>query len=260
MLKEYISRIPSEILKTIKNPLRLANIFDKRKLYAWRMSIYPENQLEWKKSSWKRQENQNFDKREYQSYEDYVRHQRSKLTGMLLTGENEWLERYDQRYYEVLKERLTAHIHTKGLSVLCLAARIGTEVRSFIDLGCFAIGLDLNPGKENKYVVCGDFHYIQYADESVDIVFTNSFDHALKPEQIISEARRVLKPNGRFFLEVALGSKEGESAGDYEAFHWDTIDDVIPLFEKQSFKFIHSETIRKPFHGGKFIIFEKISE
>lgn len=260
MLKKYINIIPSEILKTIKNPLRLANIFDKMKLYAWIMSIYPENQLEWKKSSWKQQENRKFKTREYQSYEDYVRHQSSKLDRMLLMGKNEWLERYDQRYCEVLKERLNPHIQTKGLSVLCLAARIGTEVRAFIDLDCFAIGLDLNPGKENKYVVCGDFHDIQYADESVDIVFTNSFDHALKPEQIISEARRVLKLNGHFFLEVALGLKEAGDVGDYESFCWDTIDDLILLFEKQSFKFIHSETIKKPFYGGKFIIFEKISE
>ena len=48
-------------------------------------------------------------------------------------------------------------------TVLCLAARIGTEVKAFLDLGCFAIGIDLNPGTDNRYVVHGDFHDLQFA-------------------------------------------------------------------------------------------------
>jgi SAM-dependent methyltransferase len=259
MPQNYLELFVSEVVKTISNPLRLKNLLDKKKRYSWRMAFLPENQQNWKESSWKtwKVQDKEFNVRAYEKYEDYLRHQKSKLERIMLDWDNSWLKEYDQKYYLVLKERLTPHIQNKGLSVLCLAARIGTEVRSFIDLGCFAVGLDLNPGKENKYVVCGDFHDLQFADESIDIVFTNSLDHSLKPDKVISEAGRVLKPNGKMFLEVAVGAKEGQEAGDYEVFFWAEIEDVINFVEGYSFKHIHREQIKKPFNGGNFLIFEK---
>lgn len=242
-----------ETLKTLKNPLRIKNLFNKKQLMSWRWSFRPEE-----KTILIQEENSEFKKRNYQNYEEYIRHQRSKLDRFMLDWENVWIKDYDVYYRDLLRERITPHISTRGLAVLCLAARLGTEVKAFIDVGCFAIGIDLNPGKENKYVVTGDFHQLQYADESTDIIFTNSFDHVLYPEKILSEMKRILKPKGKIFIEIAQGSNDGSIPGDYESFFWNKIEDIIQLIEAYSFKVIYQETIKKPFDGGQFIIFEKI--
>jgi ubiquinone/menaquinone biosynthesis C-methylase UbiE len=107
-------------------------------------------------------------------------------------------------------------------SVLCLAARLGSEVEAFISLGHFAIGIDLNPGPDNPFVVSGDFHALQFADHSVDCVYTNSLDHAFDIEKITREVRRVLKPGGMFLLEAVAGHEEGYLVGPHDTTHWPT--------------------------------------
>jgi len=85
--------------------------------------------------------------------------------------------------------------------MLCLAARIGTEVKSFLDLGAFAVGIDINPGKKNKYVLFGDFQDIQFAPKCADIIFTNSIDHVYDIEKFLSEIKRVLKMKVFLFVK-----------------------------------------------------------
>src|SRR5581483_2782763 len=114
-------------------------------------------------------------------------------------------------------------------------ARLGTEVKAFLDLGCFAVGVDLNPGSGNRYVLHGDFHDLPFPQESVDLVFTNSLDHAFSVDRMIAEMRRVLKPGGLLVLELSCGSSGGKSAGHYESFWWDCVDDVVALFEDHPF-------------------------
>ena len=110
--------------------------------------------------------------RAYDSYGQYLQHQGSKLKYCEAGG----LRR--QLSPSLLGERLRSVPELKaGMSVLCLGARLGTEVKAFHDAGCFAVGLDLNPGPENKLVLHGDFHEVQFPAGSVDVVFTNSFDH-----------------------------------------------------------------------------------
>jgi len=81
----------------------------------------------------------------------------------------------------------------------------------FIDHGVFAVRIDLNPGRDNRRMVVGDFHALQYADASVDVVYTNSLDHAFELERVLAEVRRVLKPEGTCLVEVGLGTEEGAS-------------------------------------------------
>src|SRR3989344_750037 len=77
---------------------------------------------------------QNFKQKNYQSYSEYIEHQKSKLEKV----QNLWLPQYDKKYEKILRERLKKQrIVRPEMSVLCLAARIGTEVKSFISLGCF---------------------------------------------------------------------------------------------------------------------------
>ena len=116
------------------------------------------------------------------------------------------------------------------MSALCLGARTGTEVKAFLDVGCFAIGIDLNPGKDNKYVVTGDFHNLQYPDNSVDIVFTNSLDHVYRIRKFLMEVTRVLIQGGKFIVE--LEGKKDKEADKWASLHWDNYEDLIKLFEE----------------------------
>lgn len=68
----------------------------------------------------------------------------------ILCNEKIDIDNYDKTYRKHLRDRLQSHINVKGTSVLCLAARVGTEVKAFLDLGCFAMGIDLNPGLEKS--------------------------------------------------------------------------------------------------------------
>ena len=109
---------------------------------------------------WQHDAEQGVMRREYRSYDDYVTHQRAKL-------ERVGLAEYDVTFRQALAERLAATgLVPHGSRALCLAARIGTEVKAFIDVGCFAVGIDLNPGQANRYVVTGDFLDLQFADRS----------------------------------------------------------------------------------------------
>lgn len=252
MTQQTLPWFISETIKTIRNPLRARNLFDKKKVLPWVWSYRPEESTNWQQST-----NPKFQTRNYGNYSEYARHQGSKLERFLLNWDKSWLKKYDVSYRSSLREVLKPHIQDSGINVLCLAARIGTEVKAFLDLGCFAVGLDLNPGQDNKYVVFGDFHALQYADESVDIVFTNSFDHVLYPDKILSEVRRVLKPNGRFLAELALGLDEGIKPGDYESFFWSKLEDLVHIIEEHSFEIIHREKFSK---AREFLIFRKTLE
>jgi len=189
----------------------------------------------------------------YLRYEDYLRHQKSKLD---VKGKY-YLTEYDRLFHDELLRRLQKlddRVSFHGKTVLCLGARLGTEVRSFIDMGCFAVGLDLNPGTENKFVVFGDFHDIQFATESVAIVFTNSFDHVFCEERVIRELTRILHKGGFMILELP-DAKEGKQAfGTYESLYWDDPMDVVRLFTKNGFEVLESVTIEYPWKGTHILL------
>ncbi len=143
--------------------------------------------------------------RNYTDYEAYLIKQASKLDGRL-----GWCQKRSEELRVTLGHRLKVMRIEAGLSVLCLGARLGGEVQAFIDIGCFAIGLDLNPGAHSMYVIHGDFHQLQFADSSINIVYINCFDHCLEPAKLLAEIHRVLKYKGRLILESKAGSDEPE--------------------------------------------------
>jgi SAM-dependent methyltransferase len=180
--------------------------------------------------------------REYRSYDEYVQHQASKLDR--ITD----IERLDREYEQVLSGRLQDAELQPGMSVLCLGARRGGEVRAFLGFGCFAVGIDLNPGERNANVVAGDFHDLQFADQSVDMVFTNSIDHSIDPARVLSEVGRVLKPVGRLILEIGRGT-EHDDPSDYESFVFDNPQTVIELVERHGFRLLTDSTFSQPWRG-----------
>ena len=184
-----------------------------------------------------------FQNRSYDSYEAYLEHQKAKL-------ETHDFANYDREFRTALRERLAAlDVAWPGKTVLCLAARIGTEVKAFLDLGCFAVGIDLNPGKENRYVVQGDFHDLQFAPKSVDVVYTNSLDHAFDIDRIAKEVLKVLKPNGLLIVEAVQGRDQGVNPGFFESFFWSNINGLISVFETAGFKLTRRIPITRPWPG-----------
>ena len=155
-------------------------------------------------------------------YDEYRKHQASKLP-LFKDG----VAANELRCRTELAERLQV---SAGMSVLCLGARLGGEVRAFIDRGCFAIGLDLNPGEGNRFVVHGDFHQIQFANDSVDVIFTNSVDHVFDLDKFITEICRVLKPDGLLIMDIAKGRAAGHPPGPWESLWWQGADDILASF------------------------------
>jgi SAM-dependent methyltransferase len=163
-------------------------------------------------------------RRRYPDYETYLEHQRLKHDATRARS----LEQHAERFQAALSERLlSCPIELEGRSVLCLGAREGAEVRAFIERGAFAVGVDLNPGRANPWVVTGDFHRLQYGDRSLDLVYTNSIDHVFELDRLLAEVTRVLKPGGLFLVEIGLGTAEGGGRGFYEALSWSRADEVI---------------------------------
>ncbi|HKP75860.1 MAG TPA: class I SAM-dependent methyltransferase [Longimicrobiaceae bacterium] len=200
---------------------------------------------------WREAEGERLSRRVYPSYETYLAHQRVKLDA----HRDSSIARYDRNFFAALSERLSrAPLSLRGCSVLCLAARQGTEVRAFIGQGAFAVGIDLNPGRENRYVVTGDFHALQFADGTVDVVFTNSLDHAFDLPRVLAEVHRVLVPDGVLLAEVGRGSGAGVTPGFYEALAWHSVDDLLPKLLAGGFTLEHRAPFEAPWPGEQLIL------
>jgi SAM-dependent methyltransferase len=196
---------------------------------------------------WK-SEGQAFQKRSYDSYEAYLEHQKAKL-------ETHDFGRYDDEFRAALQQRLASlEIEWRGRNVLCLGARIGSEVKAFLDLGAFAIGIDLNPGENNRYVVQGDFHDLQFAASSLDVVYTNSVDHAFDIERLAKEVLKVLKPGGVFVVEAVQGRDQGINPGFFESFFWKNIDQLVHVFENAGFTVSRRTSINHPWPGEQICL------
>ncbi len=209
--------------------------------------------MEWKKKG-------KFWARDYKNYNEYVKHQQSKLTGGI-----QWLEKYDSGYRLSLFSRLCSlDIPFAGKSVLCLGARIGTEVKAFLGVGCFAVGIDLNPGQNNMFVLVGDFHDTIFPDESVDIVFTNSFDHVLYLDKFLSAIKKVLKRDGIFINEDVNQARPGEHGGPYECFGCDDRSVLLAEIKNAGFKleieYGFNNNIPGDKEGGKQMVFRVVKD
>lgn len=169
-----------------------------------------------------------FVRRDYGSYDEYVEHQRQKLDEILRLGHgfsNAAVAEARARFYR--RFRHLVRLLPRDALCLCLGARQGTEVEVLRELGfrC-AYGIDLNPGPENELVRVGDFNRLQEADASVDLVYSNSLDHALDLEAFFSEHARVLKPHGFALYDVHQDYRPGEPA-PFEASLWLRREDVL---------------------------------
>ncbi|HSL70392.1 MAG TPA: class I SAM-dependent methyltransferase [Longimicrobiales bacterium] len=194
-----------------------------------------------------------FGSRLYPDYDSYLEHQRTKLDALRAKS----IRGHDRRFYDALQERLPQlSIDLHGRNVLCLAARQGTEVRAFIEQGAFAVGIDLNPGPDNRYVLVGDFHDLQFADGTVDVVYTNSLDHAFNLDQILAEVQRVLVPGGWFIAEVGVGTAQDarHGRGPYESFSWTSVAELIARIAERGFVLESRRPFERPWAGEQLVL------
>lgn len=180
--------------------------------------------------------------KEYEEYEDYIKHQSSKTLDPV--RRKKWLtEEWDLKvegFNEVFSS-IHKFVPRQG-RVLCIGARTGQEVKSLRDLGFNAIGVDIVPHED--LVIKGDMHNLPFEDEFFDFIFSNVFDHALYPEKKISEIERVLKTGGYVMLHLQTGVIPDRFSEN----EIDNVDhDVIALFEQS--KIMHSRPIVRNFAG-----------
>lgn len=189
-----------------------------------------------------------FLRRPYPSYREYIRHQASKV-------EERDLVEQDAKFRKVLGARLIHLVKLKkGDRVLCLGARLGGEVLAFRDMGCEAVGIDVNPGADEDLVMQGDFHRIGCGADSLDVVYTNSLDHAYDLEVVVGEVGRVLKPGGLFVVEAGRGMVEGRGWDDWDCLLWRRIDDVVAVVVESGFKVLDRIGIEYPWRGEQICL------
>jgi SAM-dependent methyltransferase len=192
-----------------------------------------------------------FARRVYPDYETYLAHQKTKFDA----ARGQFVRRHDERFHAALSGRIAAlPFAVRGRSVLCIAARQGTEVRAFIDHGAFAVGIDLNPGRENRYVVTGDFHALQFADGSVQVAYTNSLDHAFDLDRVLAEIHRVLAVDGVLLAELNGGDDTPSDAGFYESSSWSGIEDIRRRIEARGFSTERRTPFAVPWPGELLVL------
>jgi SAM-dependent methyltransferase len=166
--------------------------------------------------------------KQYKSYDEYLNHQIEKTSRKDLR--EKWEGRKESRTSCFLRRLGHLKEQSEGKDVLCLAARMGDEVQAFLELGAkSAIGIDLVPYP--PLVIEGDIHKPPFENGSFDIVYTNSMDHALKPKDVLTQVRRLLKPDGIMVLDFDPGN-----FGRYESTKIDSIDDIAALTKMQLIK------------------------
>lgn len=185
--------------------------------------------------------------RPYASYEDYIRHQKSKadhgtpLYTKLLTD----LWEPDCAGFRE-NFRPYAEILATCTNALCLGARTGQEVHVLREMGVAgALGIDLVATP--PLVLEGDVHQLQFADASYDFVFSNIFDHVLYPDRFVSEIKRVTRPGAHILLHLSV-APAGMPHPDNDQWAANTLRDsrdVVALFGP-GYKVIEDRLLGQP--------------
>lgn len=189
----------------------------------------------------------------YQSYDSYLTHQGEKLEKNF--GQ---ISQSDRDYSQLVYERYKDHPAVgNGKTCLCLGARLGGEVRGFLRAGSLAIGVDINPGPKNNFVLFGDVHNLVFPHASFDVVFTNIIDHIFDLKQFVAEIHRVLKPGGFFITELAAAKPR---PGSYEVLDTTNQDSIISIISNHLILESDKEVINKTDYinwSGRNLFFKK---
>jgi ubiquinone/menaquinone biosynthesis C-methylase UbiE len=113
------------------------------------------------------------------------------------------------------------------------------------------VGVDLNPGPDNPWVMYGDFHQLQYADATLDTVYSNSLDHCLEPARVLSEIRRLLNADGSLIVEADPGVEDADGIAPdmWATFQWKSVSALRALIEANGFDFASESRFDYPRNG-----------
>jgi SAM-dependent methyltransferase len=246
MMKTSFS--PIYVIKNLilRTPLRYGYYLHLRnsrdKSYDFESDKHPVRKKHHGEQGWKKKNSGEFLYRDYSSYDEYVIHQSQKFTEMLkLNGgfPNRTILEYRTTFYR--RFCFIPNLLPKSALIVCLGARQGTEVEVLRDLGFKnALGIDLNPGPDNPLVRQGDFMALDFADHSVDMVYSNCVDHAFNLNKFFQEHARVLKPDGYALYDIAMQTKIG--SGPFEALEWKSEEAVFLTALKHFRKVLKVET------------------
>lgn len=162
--------------------------------------------------------------RTFTNYEDYVYKQGGKARGKrdeLLAHLEKNIKGFERTFRKVAP-------HLKAGSILCLGARTGAESLAAVEAGFKgSVGIDLHP--VGPTVMKGDWHALEFPDASFANAYTNSIDHCLYLDRFTEQVKRVLAPDGRFYLMATnrdLTVEEWLAKGGNEGLYWETSDQL----------------------------------
>lgn len=239
--------IKKEIKKVTSGEYNVFSIFNISKLQ--RYMIYLKTRQKFGYHKWS--DNNEFKNKRYNSYEDYLEHQKQKVKYFRDTQNT-----LNEKFEKCLINRLKKLTFLRNSNVLCLGARLGEEVKAFRNVGCFAVGIDLNPGLNNQYVMYGDFHNILFSDKSVDVIYTNSLDHLFNIDKMFNEINRILKSKGYIIIEFYDASKS-KKLGYYESFYWNNTESLIKEIRKHGFIIMQNKSINYPIMSRQLVFKKK---
>ena len=134
----------------------------------------------------------------YKSYDEYVA---AQVQANLAKLKNTFACPY------VLNEIVNVFRETRKLeprSILCHGARNGSELTWFSQTvpGARVVGTDISPTAEDHGLVMWDFHKRNPSWSGLfDIVYTNSFDHAIEPELAVHSIMDSVSDRGFLVIE-----------------------------------------------------------
>jgi len=172
-----------------------------------------------------------------ENYEDYIKLQKEKTKDP--ERRKKWegkLNENTQKFIPTFEQYINIFNAYKDDLVYCLGARTGEEALALRSLGFNkALGTDLVPYLD--HVIKDDIHNMQFKDESVGLFYTNIFDHSIDPKKFLSEIFRCLKPGGKAFFQLQIGSQLDK----YGVLFIDNPQDFINLSKDTGFNIFKSE-------------------
>ena len=171
------------------------------------------------------------------NYEEYIKLQKEKTEDP--ERRKKWegkLNENTQKFIPTFEQYINMLNSFKNDQVYCLGARTGEEALALRSLGFNkALGTDLVPYLD--HVIKDDIHNMQFKDNSVGLFYTNIFDHSINPRKFLYEIFRCLKPGGRSFFQLQLGSQLDK----YGVLFIDNPEDFVTLAKEAGFIILKSE-------------------
>lgn len=187
-----------------------------------------------------------------------------------VVSENEWLERADyQRFYGSLyagtaspatfdepgpvARQIRAFVRDHGLE-RAHVLEVGAGTGELQDLASDYTGLDISGSARSHFhkpFVEASATQMPFPSEEFDAIWTvNALEHIPKPEQALSEMRRVLKDKGLLFLQAAWQCRPWAASGYHVRPYGDLdvrgklVKMSIPLRESVAFRALYTFPIR----------------